>query len=144
MVIIISEPNLYRLIVKSKIPTAEDFEEWIFETVLPTIRKTGSYGITKKELSPMMERFMLNSQKNSVLGYWSMLYKMTELFALPLELAGLILPANVVPDIATGRMFCDYLRKQGINPNDITKKYTNIYSDGRQVPDISHLHNWIY
>lgn len=39
----INEPNLYRLIVKSKLPQAEQFEKWVFEEVLPTIRKHGAY-----------------------------------------------------------------------------------------------------
>lgn len=39
----ISEGNLYRLIIKSKLPTAERFECWVFDEVLPTIRKTGGY-----------------------------------------------------------------------------------------------------
>lgn len=39
----INEGNLYRLIVKSKLPEAEKFESWVFEQVLPTIRKTGGY-----------------------------------------------------------------------------------------------------
>lgn len=39
----IDEGNLYRLIVKSKLPQAEKFEKWVFEEVLPTIRKTGMY-----------------------------------------------------------------------------------------------------
>lgn len=39
----INEPNLYRLIVKSKLPQAEQFEKWVFEEVLPSIRKHGAY-----------------------------------------------------------------------------------------------------
>lgn len=39
----IPEGDLYRLIVSSKLPTAEKFERWIFDDVLPTIRKTGGY-----------------------------------------------------------------------------------------------------
>ncbi|PEP56254.1 phage antirepressor KilAC domain-containing protein [Bacillus pseudomycoides] len=39
----INEPNLYRLIVKSKLTQAEQFEKWVFEEVLPTIRKHGAY-----------------------------------------------------------------------------------------------------
>lgn len=42
----INEGNLYRLIVCSKLPTAEKFESWIFDEVLPTIRKTGKYEIS--------------------------------------------------------------------------------------------------
>lgn len=39
----ISEGNLYRLIVNSKLPSAEKFERWIFDEVLPTIRQSGGY-----------------------------------------------------------------------------------------------------
>ena len=43
MVKIIPERDLYRLIIKSKKPEAEKFEEWVVGDVLPTIRKKGSY-----------------------------------------------------------------------------------------------------
>ena len=45
----ISEGNLYRLIVHSKLPSAERFEQWVFDEVLPTIRKHGAY-LTKEKL----------------------------------------------------------------------------------------------
>jgi len=40
----ITEGNLYRLIVSSKLPAAENFERWVFEEVLPNIRENGGYG----------------------------------------------------------------------------------------------------
>lgn len=40
---IISEPDMLRLIVGSRLPAAERFERWVLEEVLPSIRKTGSY-----------------------------------------------------------------------------------------------------
>ncbi|MBQ6632564.1 MAG: phage antirepressor KilAC domain-containing protein [Romboutsia sp.] len=39
----IDEGNLYRLIVKSKLPSAKRFEKWVMEEVLPSIRKHGAY-----------------------------------------------------------------------------------------------------
>lgn len=39
----ISEGDVYRLIAHSKLPSAERFESWIFDEVLPTIHRTGSY-----------------------------------------------------------------------------------------------------
>lgn len=39
----INEGDLYRLIMKSKLPSAEKFESWVMDEVLPIIRKTGSY-----------------------------------------------------------------------------------------------------
>ena len=41
----IDEGNLYRLIVHSKLPTAERFERWVFDEVLPAIRRNGSYSM---------------------------------------------------------------------------------------------------
>jgi len=39
----IPEGDLYRLIIRSKLPAAERFEEWVFDDVLPSIRKHGGY-----------------------------------------------------------------------------------------------------
>lgn len=39
----IDEGNLYRLIVKSQLPLAQQFERWVFNEVLPLIRQTGMY-----------------------------------------------------------------------------------------------------
>lgn len=44
---VISEPDVLRLIVNSSLPAAERFERWVFEDVLPMIRKTGSYAAPK-------------------------------------------------------------------------------------------------
>lgn len=42
-VLFITEGDIYRLIMKSKLPSAEEFERWVMDEVLPSIRKTGSY-----------------------------------------------------------------------------------------------------
>lgn len=39
----ISEGDVYRLITHSKLPAAEQFECWVFDEILPAIRKTGGY-----------------------------------------------------------------------------------------------------
>lgn len=39
----INEGNVYRLITHSKLPAAEQFESWVFDEVLPTIRRNGAY-----------------------------------------------------------------------------------------------------
>lgn len=39
----INEPNLYRLIFRSNKPQAQAFADWVYEEVLPSIRKTGAY-----------------------------------------------------------------------------------------------------
>ena len=45
----IPEGDLYRLIAHSKLPSAEKFESWVFDEVLPTIRKTGTYTVQKTD-----------------------------------------------------------------------------------------------
>lgn len=40
---ILTEPDVLRLIIASKLPAAQEFERWVFEDVLPAIRRTGAY-----------------------------------------------------------------------------------------------------
>ena len=42
---LISESGLYRILAKCNLPKCEPFENWVFDEVLPSIRKTGGYGI---------------------------------------------------------------------------------------------------
>ena len=46
---ILSEPDVLRLIVRSTLPEAVRIERWIFEEVLPSIRKTGGYMVASPE-----------------------------------------------------------------------------------------------
>ena len=45
----IPEGDVYRLIVHSKLPSAERFERWVFDEVLPSIRQHGAY-LTREKL----------------------------------------------------------------------------------------------
>ena len=40
---LIPEGDLYRLIIRSKLPAAQRFEAWVMDTVLPSIRKFGAF-----------------------------------------------------------------------------------------------------
>lgn len=51
-ILIIGEPDLYRLIIRSKKPEAQEFERWIMEEVLPSLRRTGKYN---RKLNPNEE-----------------------------------------------------------------------------------------
>lgn len=48
----INEGDLYRLIIKSKLPSAEKFELWVFEEVLPSIRRNGAYIRNQENMTP--------------------------------------------------------------------------------------------
>ena len=45
----VSEPDLYRCIFQSRKPTARKFQDWVFNEVLPSLRTTGAYVVTKEE-----------------------------------------------------------------------------------------------
>lgn len=44
-IVYVNESGLYRLIFGSKLESAERFQDWVFDEVLPSIRKTGSYSM---------------------------------------------------------------------------------------------------
>lgn len=48
----IPEGDIYRLIINSELPSAEKFESWVFDEVLPSIRKSGGYIANQENLSP--------------------------------------------------------------------------------------------
>lgn len=61
---VIPEGDLYRLIIKSKLPEAEKFESWIMDDVLPTLRKTGQYSLNdSKPDSYMIEDPIARAQR---------------------------------------------------------------------------------
>ncbi|AOW41465.1 bro [Trichoplusia ni granulovirus LBIV-12] len=47
--VFISEAGVYALIMKSKLPAAEEFQRWLFEEVLPELRRSGKYSIEKDQ-----------------------------------------------------------------------------------------------
>lgn len=60
----IAEPDLYRLIVNSKLESARQFEAWVFEEVLPAIRESGGYMVARYETPEQtMARAMLIAQQ---------------------------------------------------------------------------------
>jgi prophage antirepressor-like protein len=61
----INEGNLYRLVMRSDLPSAEDFQDWVCGEVLPSIRKTGGYIIASQEDTPelIMARALLVAQE---------------------------------------------------------------------------------
>lgn len=63
--LIISEPGLYRLVMRSRKPDAKEFQRWVTHEVLPQIRKTGGYIPTSESDSDedIMARAVLVAQK---------------------------------------------------------------------------------
>lgn len=62
---VIPEGDIYRLIVRSKLPSAEKFETWVFDEVIPSIRKNGGYIVGQETLSDeeLMAKAILVAKK---------------------------------------------------------------------------------
>lgn len=56
----IMEPGLYALIFGSKLPAAKEFRRWVFEEVLPSIRKTGEFKALNKQMFKIENEFDLH------------------------------------------------------------------------------------
>lgn len=52
---IINEPGLYAVILRSDKPEAKAFKRWVTHDVLPSIRKTGAYGVPPERLAKLDE-----------------------------------------------------------------------------------------
>ena len=61
----IPEGDIYRLAAKSELPGAEEFESWIFDEVLPSIRRTGGYIAGADNMTPeeLMAKALTVAQK---------------------------------------------------------------------------------
>lgn len=65
----INEPNLYRVIFRSNKPEAKHFQDWVFNEVLPTLRKTGTYTTNKQDYKLYNLSFPLNIFSRTSLRY---------------------------------------------------------------------------
>jgi prophage antirepressor-like protein len=111
---VIREPDLYRLIANSQLPSAEAFEKLVFEEILPTIRKTGRYEAPnakpKRASSQLAAKMAIARAAKSML-------RMSE--------------------TSTIRMLADIAKSEGIEPTflpayvneSLTKALTNMLKD---------------
>lgn len=58
----LTESGVYKLMLKSKKKEAEDFQDWITDEVLPSIRKTGSYSTNQTKQLTALEQLQLQSE----------------------------------------------------------------------------------
>ena len=73
---VISESGLYKLVMRSDKPQAKDFQNWVTQTVLPSIRKDGGYVLGEEKVAtgePLPESYeSIDESPQSVLGRCSM------------------------------------------------------------------------
>ena len=79
-----------------------------------------------------VERFLKNRAKIPY-SHFSMLNEIYLYLFAPLEDNGVIPPDNMMPDISTGRMFSDFLRRKGIDPAQFPT-YKHEFADSSRAP----------
>ena len=136
---LINESNVYRLMLKSKLPSVEKFEEWLFDEVVPAIRKKGYYGkIDRVQLPNFIIRYKENFHKLPN-DHFSVISEMYARLYIELEKVGYQIPdtsvngKQLMPDISVGLLFAKYLRNNKSEYFDTHKKYTHTFPDGREV-----------
>jgi len=137
-VTLINESNVYRLVFKSQLPSAERFEEWVMEKVLPTIRKTGGFGIDRSKHPNFLKRFTDNFHKIPSTHFSVITELFVRLFA-ALEKEGYSIPdkgitgKDMMPDISVCRGFAKFLRENHSDLWDKHTTYEHTFPGGRTV-----------
>ena len=82
-----------------------------------------------------IQRYLKNRRKVPY-NYFSMLNEAYLVFFAPLEDVGIFPTEKMMPDISTGRMFSDFLRSKGINPNEFPTYEHEFADDTRGRPTV--------
>ena len=101
---VLTEPDVLRLIVSSNMPEAERFEKWVFEEVLPSIRKTGGYTQpqqTSNAFALALVESMARTLRMSESGVLLMYQKMAGIYA-PEAVSAIPVYAIDAPPSTTG------------------------------------------
>lgn len=134
---LISESNIYRLVMWSKSKSAEKFRCWLFDDVLPQIRKKGFYGrINRIELPNFIERYKDNYHKIPK-DYFSVISELFITVYQELEKYWYQIPdkaldgKQIMLDISVGKTFSNYLKKNYPEWYQTKRTYKHSFPDWR-------------
>jgi prophage antirepressor-like protein len=131
-IIVLEEAAIYQLIFGSKIPSAKKFQKWVFEEVLPNIRRTGSY--TKSQISHpyqriWYQRLALFEQTTRIpVGYFCIFAEIAPLMR-DLEANSILLRDNATIDTSVGLCWNQWLRANNLFEN--FPLYPHTFPDNR-------------
>ena len=135
---LISESGLYALIFKSKKKAAKKFRKWVTKEVIPSIRKTGKYGIDRLETPNFIVRFNDNWDKTDK-GFFSVISELFIRLYGRFEKVGYNIPnkafngKEIRPDVSVGRLFSKFLKKHHPDQAENFKMYMHHFPSGLKV-----------
>lgn len=123
----VNEPGLYKLIFASRKPEAEAFQDWIYEEVLPSIRKNGSYSAPQQQPVPtisdaLRERALLNEVRVPD-GFFAVLIEVERELYLWEKRLNQTLDNKAEVEKSVGRHWSDYARNTLRIPNSERNTY---------------------
>lgn len=138
---IVNESGLYSIVLRSNKPEAKRFKKWITAEVLPSIRKTGSYG---GNIPAFIRRFNENWDRVDP-GYFSIINELVTRLWGRLEMVGHRMAdrapdgTELRPDVSVGRLFSNWLQENHATvPVDFTyymHKTPETEVEARQYPN---------
>ncbi len=132
---LINESGLYALIFRSKKPEAKRFRKWVTKEVIPSIRKTGSYGINRLESPNFVVRFNDNWDRTDK-GYFSVISELFIRLYGRFEAIGYTIPnkafdgKEIRPDVSVGRLFSSYLTDNYPEYAESYNMYSHLFPSG--------------
>lgn len=129
---LVNESGLYTLIFKSQKESARKFRKWVTKEVLPSIRKSGSYGINRLEAPNFVIRYNENWGRTEK-GYFSVISELYIRLYAKFEHLGYKIPNKALdgkemrPDNSVGRLFSDYLKNFHPTICDDFKTYNHYF-----------------
>jgi len=114
--LIINESGLWSLVLRSNKTEAKAFRKWITGTVIPTLRRTGSFSLGQSKLPAFYARAAVNHDRVPV-GWFSVISELIVMVPGKMELTGYNLASKAPdgtelrPDVAVGRRFSRWLKE---------------------------------
>ena len=139
---LISESGLYRILAKCNLPKCEPFESWVFDEVLPSIRKTGKY-----EAHPTVPSYMLESEEERAIA-WAEEHRQARLAleAKEHEIKSLQAQKDVMrQEYKSNKDFCNELIAKGVAVQKNGKPYALSTLRSRMSPilqEVSHTYRY--
>lgn len=139
---LVSESGLYALVFKSRKANAKRFQKWVTKEVLPSIRKTGSYG--RYKIPVFAQRAAKNFHKVDK-GYFSVISELFNIVYAPLEYWGHTIPdkakdgKEIRMDVSVGSCFANWLKTHHPDKANSYRRYPHdltefLCVDARQYP----------
>lgn len=117
----ITEPGVYKLIFRSRTSQAERFQDWLAEDVLPSIRETGSYSISKED--QILKQVVSNAE--NLLGIRKREIAINQNESWNMKLAKLIWDCSKNKMGSTGDLYDElvylFAEKTGFNINELAE-----------------------